>query len=458
MKLKAAELFEKKVLVVGLGKSGLSAVRWLSKRGARVTVSELKARSDLESTLVHEVLELGVELETGSHKEETFMRSDMIIMSPGVPLDAGPLKVAKETGIPIIGEMELASQLMDTPLVAVTGTNGKSTTTALLGSMLKGAGLSVFVGGNIGTPLMDYATGDWRADYAVVEVSSFQLDTMETFCPMVSLVLNISPDHLDRYPDYEAYIQSKLKVFRNQGAGQYAILNDDDEVLCRYNLSKGVSVLRYGREKRENRHAFVEGDMLKACLAGTKEISLRLKKFRLPGRHNLENLMGMVLVGIILQIEPQIIQRTIEEFQGLPHRLEHIGTIRGVDFYNDSKATNVDAASRSIASFDRPVVLIAGGRHKGAGYSPLVRAATGRVRKAIFLGEGRHLLANSFEGTIPFALANDMKEAVSQSFLSSKPGDVVLLAPACSSFDMFSDYAHRGNVFREEVERLYHGG
>ena len=458
MKFEATEFLKKKVLIVGLGKSGLSAARWLSKQGARVTVSELKAKAELDAALLHETLQLGIELEAGTHREETFMKSDMIIVSPGVPLDIGPLKAAKETGIPIIGEMELASRLIDTPLVAVTGTNGKSTTTALLDSMLKRAGLRVFMGGNIGTPLMDYAAGDWKADYAVVEVSSFQLDTMEKFCPMISLLLNISPDHLDRYADYEAYIQSKVGVFRNQGPGQYAILNDDDEVLSRYEPSGGVSVLRYGREKRKNRQAFVEGRALKARLAGTKELSLRLKGFKLPGSHNLENLMGVVLVGIILQIEPQIIQSTIEEFQGLPDRLEHVGTIRGVDFCNDSKATNVEAASRSIASFDRPIILIAGGRHKGADYLPLVRAAKGRVRKAVFIGEARHLLASSFEGIIPFALADDMKDAVSQSFLSSEPNDVVLLAPACSSFDMFSDYAHRGMIFREEVERLRHGG
>jgi len=452
------ELFKKKVLVVGLGKSGLSAARWLSKEGAQVTVSELKAEAELDGELLHETLELEIGLETGGHKQETFLTSEMIVVSPGVPLDMEPLKAAKATGIPIMGEMELASRLIDTPIVAVTGTNGKSTTTALLGSMLKGAGLRVFVGGNIGTPLMAYAAGDWKADYAVVEVSSFQLDTMENFCPMISLLLNISPDHLDRYRDYEAYVRSKLSIFQNQGPGHYAILNDDDEVLSRFEPSGDVTVLRYGVEKRRNRQVFIEAETLKARLAGMKEHSFELEKFKLPGRHNLENLMCVVLTGLTLHIKPQIIQKTIEQFQGLPNRLEHVGTIREVDFFNDSKATNVDAASKSITSFDRPIVLIAGGRHKGADYSPLVRAATGKVKKAIFLGEAKNLLANSFERIIPFALAADMKDAVSQSFLSSKPNDVVLLAPACSSFDMFSDYAHRGRIFREEVESLHHGG
>lgn len=420
-------------------------------------MSELREEAELDSALLHDALQLGIALETGGHKKETFLNSDMIIVSPGVPLDLGPLMAADEAGVPIMGELELASRLMDTPLVAVTGTNGKSTVTAFLGSMLKNAGLKVFVGGNIGTPLMDYAAGDWRADYAVVEVSSFQLDTTVDFSPMISLLLNISPDHLDRYPDYEAYVQSKLSIFKNQGPGQYGILNDDDQVLSQFAPPGGVSVFRYGRQKRENRQAHLGPQSIKAHLPGDKEVSFGLEKFKLPGRHNLENLMGVILIGLILGIGPRVIQRTIEQFQGLPHRLEHAGTIRGVDFYNDSKATNVDAAIRSVSTFDRPIILIAGGRHKGADYLPLVHVAAGRVRKAIFMGEARYILADAFKGIIPFALAEDMRDAVSQSFSASESNDVVLLAPACSSFDMFTDYSHRGRVFREEVERLDHG-
>jgi UDP-N-acetylmuramoylalanine--D-glutamate ligase len=451
------ELPHKRILVVGLGKSGLSVARYLSGKGAQVAVSELKEERELDRALLQEAVQLGIELETGGHKQETFLNSDMIIVSPGVPLDIGPVKASAKAGIPVLGEMEWASRLVDTPLVAVTGTNGKSTATAFLASMLKGAGLKAFVGGNIGTPLTDYATGEWRADYALVEVSSFQLDTMENFSPMISMLLNISPDHLDRYPDYEAYVRSKLSIFKNQGAGQYAILNDDDQVLSSFEPAGGVSVLRYGLEKRENRQAHVEGRSIKAHLAGEKEESFGLERFKLPGRHNQENLMGVILAGLILGIGPRNIQGTIEQFQGLPNRLEHVGTFGGVDFYNDSKATNVDAALRSVSTFDRPIILIAGGRHKGADYMPLVKAATGRVKKAIFLGEAKRLLADAFKETIPFALAEDMRDAVSQSISSSEPKDIVLLAPACSSFDMFSDYAHRGRVFREEVKRLGHG-
>ncbi|MDY7034837.1 MAG: UDP-N-acetylmuramoyl-L-alanine--D-glutamate ligase [Thermodesulfobacteriota bacterium] len=451
------ELFKKKVLVIGLGKSGLAAAGWLSGKGAVVTVSDIKTKAELDQELLNRSIELGIKLETGPHRKETFLASDMIVISPGVPLDIEPLKAARKKGIPLMGEMELAGRLIDTPIVAVTGTNGKSTATVLLGAIIARAGLSVFVGGNIGTPLMDYAAGDCEADYAVTEVSSFQLDTMEKFCPLVSLILNISPDHLERYPDYETYTQSKLKIFQNQGPDQYLILNDDDEKLSRLEPSGGVSVLRYGAEKRENRHAFLEDGKLKAYLPGTEVKSFNPDKFGPPGRHNLENLMGVVLAGLSLDIGPDIIQESIDHFKGLPHRLEFVGSIRGVDFYDDSKATNVDAASRSLTGFERPVIIIAGGRHKGGDYLPLVRAATGRVRKGIFLGEAKHLLAQSFSGIIPFSIAENMEDAVSKAFSSAITNDVVLLAPACSSFDMFSDYAHRGRIFQEAVERLNSG-
>jgi UDP-N-acetylmuramoylalanine--D-glutamate ligase len=451
-------LLKKKVLVVGLGKSGLSVARWLSGEGAEVTVSEMKDKAVIENPLINEILELGVKLETGGHKQATFSASDMIVVSPGVPLDIEPLKISREEGIPVLGEMELAGRLIDIPLVAITGTNGKSTTTSLVGSMIKNAGYRVFVGGNIGTPLMDYVTAGQNAEFAVVEVSSFQLDTIEEFCPTVSLLLNISPDHLDRYSNYEAYVQSKLRIFQNQGPGQYAILNDEDEVLSQLDLSGGISVLRYGMQKKKNRHAFIEGKKMMTSLPDTEIREFDIERYRLPGRHNLQNLMAGVLTGLVLKMEPAIIQRTIEHFTSLSHRLELVRTIEGVTFYNDSKATNVDAALSSINSFDRPIILIAGGRHKGSDYSLLADAAKGRVRKAILLGESKNILAKAFEGLVPCTMAETMRDAVSQAFSSAEKHDVVLLAPACSSFDMFSDYGQRGTVFREAVERLGDGG
>ncbi|MBW1912546.1 MAG: UDP-N-acetylmuramoyl-L-alanine--D-glutamate ligase [Deltaproteobacteria bacterium] len=451
------EFAKKKILIIGLGKSGLSAARWLVRAGADVTINDFKNETDLDLELLRAARGMGIILETGRHTEESFLRSDTIVLSPGVPLDIGPLKAARERGIPVLGEMELAARLIDTPIVAVTGTNGKSTVVSLLGKMIESAGATAFVGGNIGTPLMDYAYQDSLEDYAVVEVSSFQLDTAETFCPAISLILNISPDHLDRYPDYEAYILSKLKIVRNQRAGHYTILNDDDKRLSQFRPKGAVTVLRYGMEQKDGRQAFINGRRLTVRLPGLESNQFDTGGFRLPGIHNLENLMAACLAGMALGLSPESIQESIDHFKGLAHRMELIRTVKGIDFHDNSKATNVDSASRSIASFDRPVILIAGGRHKGSDYSPLVTTAQGRVKEAILLGEAKQIMAGSFEGLIPFTMAEDMENAVSRAFEIAIPGDVVLLAPACSSFDMYSDYTERGDRFIEAVEMIDNG-
>jgi len=451
------EVDKKKILVVGLGISGLYTARLLSSRGAEVTVSEILPESDLDPEILNDLRELGITLETGGHKEETFLNAEMIIISPGVPHDTLFLNLSRKKNIPVIGELELAGRLIDIPMIAVTGTNGKSTVTSFFGCMLENAGFSVFVGGNIGTPLTAYAAEGKKADYAVVEVSSFQLDTIETFCPSVSVVLNLSPDHLDRYPDYETYVRSKLRIFENQGPGQYVILNDDDKRLCAVDVSSGATVLRYGTGKRQGRHAYIEDEKIQAFLDDDKPNTFSFESFGLPGAHNLENLLPAVLVGMALGINIPVIQKTIDEFKGLPNRLEQVAEHDGVAFYNDSKATNVDAAVRAVMSFEKPIILIAGGRHKGADYVALAKAAMGKVRKAVFLGEAKDLLASSFEGIVPFSIAKDMEEAVAISFESAKKGDAVLLAPACSSFDMFTDFSHRGREFKNAVLRVIHG-
>jgi UDP-N-acetylmuramoylalanine--D-glutamate ligase len=451
------ELSGKNIVIVGLGRSGLSAARQLLPLGARVTLNDIKSEGDLDPDLLKEVRSLGIDLESGGHRPGLFLDKDMIIISPGVPHDIEPLNRARDKGIAIIGELELASRLVEVPVIAITGTNGKSTTTAFIGRLLKNAGFKTFVGGNIGTPLMDYLAWPEKADYAVVEVSSFQLDSMSSFNPQISILLNLSPDHLDRYPDYQAYIRSKLKIFSQQGPGQFAILNDDDQVLSTSRPPGGVSVLRYGEKAKKGRHAYLSDREVIASIPGSEILRFDLSRFALPGRHNLENLLAAVLTGLALNAEPAAIQKTIDRFQGLPHRLYRVGEVGGVDFYDDSKATNVDSAVRSIRSFDRPVIAIAGGRHKGADYSPLLEASKGRVKKAVLIGEARNLIAESFEGVIPYAFAEDMEDAVIRAFSSADTGEVVLLAPACSSFDMFTDYAHRGRIFQEAVLRLDNG-
>jgi len=449
------DFFRKRVLVVGLGKSGISSSFFLAGKGADVTLADVKEESELDKDAMGRLREARVRLELGPHRGETFINSDMIIVSPGVPLDTDALRTAAEKGVPIIGEMELASRFFDTPIIAVTGTNGKTTAVSLLGEMIARSGRKVFVGGNIGTPAIDYAAGKQDCDYAVLEVSSFQLDTIETFCPVIAVLLNITPDHLERYADFNAYARSKLRIFENQGSGAYSVLNDDDEVLRAFEMPEGPTLLRYGMEKDvERRHAYMEGRRLIAGLPGVKALSFDTDGFLLPGTHNIENLMGVVLAAMAAGVDQETIQACIAGFRGLPHRIEHIRDIGGVGFYDDSKATNVDAALRAIKCFDRPVILIAGGRHKGGEYRPMVDVSRGRVKRVILMGESRQIMADAFEGAVPYIFAEDMRDAVSIAFNLAVKGDVVLLSPACSSFDMFTDYAHRGNAFKEEVERL----
>lgn len=446
-----------RVLVVGLGDSGLAAARWLVRKGYQVTVSEKQGESDLDKDVLADLLRSGVKLELGGHKVKTFLGVDLIVVSPGVPLDIQPLAEAREKKIPVTGEMELASRYLKTPFIAVTGTNGKSTVVNLIGDMLRKGGKRVFVGGNIGRPLTHYIEGEQTADYVVLEVSSFQLDTAKTFSPLVALILNISPDHLDRYADYQSYGRSKERIFANQGPGQILILNDDDSWLRELNPKKGSTVYRYGLEKRSGLHAFLDSGQIKAKLSGGKTITLNLDRFSLPGSHSRANLMPAILTCLALKISPADLQDVIYHFKGLPHRIELVDTVKGVDFYDDSKATNIDAAIKSITSFSRPVVLIAGGRHKGSDYLPLVRAASDRIKSAVFLGETSCLLAEAFDNKTSWSKATGMVNAVSLAFDQAQEGDVVLLAPACASFDMFRDFKHRGMVFREAVRRLKDG-
>jgi len=420
-------------------------------------VSDMKQASELDPAILRELTGLGVQLELGGHRKETFLTVDTIVVSPGVPQDMPLIRKASRRQIPVVGEMELASRWIETPILAITGTNGKTTVTAMVGELLKQAGKRVFVGGNIGTPLMAYAAGNQEADYVVVEVSSFQLDTIETFSPYISVILNITPDHLERYANEDAYAQSKLRICRYQGPGQYAILNDDDRRLAAFRPAAGLIPLRYGLVQRQGIEAFLDGGTVKAGVTGEATHSFSLDRFALPGIHNQENLLAVILIGLILGIDEGVIQETIDGFKGLPHRIEYVGEVNGVRFYDDSKATNVDAARRAVASFDAPVVLIGGGRHKGADYQPLVEAGEGRVKGAVLLGEARDLLAAAFDKKVPCTVANSMEEAVSIAFSMAEPGDVVLLAPACSSFDMFSDYGQRGDVFKKSVRGLIHG-
>jgi UDP-N-acetylmuramoylalanine--D-glutamate ligase len=446
----------KRVLVVGLGISGFWASRWLMEKGAQVTVTESRKKEEVNSEFYADLADRHCGFEMGGHHRETFLNADLIIVSPGVPHTMPFLLEAREKGVPMMGELELASRIIPTPLIAITGTNGKSTVTACLGSLLEKAGVLAYVGGNIGTPLIAYACGEMNAEYLVVEVSSFQLDTAENLSPYISIILNISPDHLDRYQDFEEYWGAKKKIFSRQGPGQYLIMNNEDEVLAGISPETGVSILRYGLKKRDGQAAYLQDGIIRARGRSGEMVSYPVASFRLPGDHNILNLEAVILVGHILEIDPATIQASLSQFQGLPHRLERVGEKNGIVFYNDSKATNVEAALEAIQSLACPIILIAGGKHKGLRYDKLAAASAGRVKKAIFIGEARENLARAFEGVVPYHLGGGLDEAVRLAFTWAEPGDAVLLSPACSSFDLFQDYRHRGEVFRTAVERLIH--
>ena len=446
-----------KVAVVGMGKSGMAACRYLAGSGAVVTALDEKTEAQLDQAAVADLKRMGVHLESGGHHENVLMGADAIVVSPGVPADREPFISVQKRGIPVMGELELAYRILHTPIVAITGTNGKSTVTSMAGTMMQQAGLKVFVGGNIGTPLIEYALQGEGCEYAVVEVSSFQLDTSHHFSPAVAVLLNISPDHLERYDSYETYKASKCRIFQNQGPGQVVILNDEDRTLAELEPGGGVSVLRYGLSDGPGRCAYVRDGMIHCVFPGKDLFRFDLSETTLPGKHNHENILAAVLIGMALDIPAKSMGESLRTFRGLPHRLEFVGQIKNVSFVDDSKATNEDAAVKAISSFDHPIVLIAGGRHKGGSYASLLRAAQGRVRQAVFIGEAKGLLAGTFEGKIPFSLADSLSDAVAQAYKAAHEEDVVLLAPACSSFDMFSDYAQRGKIFREAVERLRHG-
>ncbi len=441
----------KRIVVAGLGRSGSAAALWLSGRGADVTVSEMRREADLDPEIVNKILGAGIRLEAGGHETETFSNAHLVVISPGVPDDIAPVRAARDLGIKVVGEMELACRFLDIPMAGVTGTNGKSTVTALIGEMLRNSGRRVFVGGNIGKPLIDLAASAGRYDCAVVEVSSYQLDTMESFRPVVSVILNITPDHLDRYSDFEAYVQSKLSIYSSQDQGGTVVLNDEDERLQRVNPGDHLRVLRYGMKESRGRAAWVSQDRVLVRLSKEESRAFSLKHFILQGFHNRENVTAAILASLVLETPPEAIQNALDSFQGLPHRLELVAEAGGTAFYNDSKATNIDAAVRAVMSFDRPLILIAGGRHKGADYKELVRAARGRVKAAVFLGEARSLLARAFDGVLPVRQVETLEEAVFEARRLARPGDIVLFSPACSSFDMFIDYEHRGKAFKDAV-------
>ena len=459
------DLNRKNILIVGLGISGIAAARFAQKKGASVTVTDMADEKKLGSyaPMAHK---LGVNMELGNHNIETFERSDLIVVSPGVPHTILPIKRAIAKGIPVLGELELAARYIREPVIAVSGTNGKTTTATLLGSMLESSGFKVFVGGNIGNPLIDYADKRGTADIVVAEVSSFQLDTIDTFRPHVGVLLNITADHLDRYPDFKSYARSKGRLFENQRQSDIAVLNGSDPIIS--SVTKDLNARKLLFRHQENSQAKDSENALISRgnpstpanitirMKGHQQISFDLSGTNFPGRHNLENAAAASLAAIAVGGTPEGVQSALKNFKGLPHRIEYIETINHVRFFDDSKATNVDAVIRALETFGEPIILIMGGRDKGGDFRKLLEPVRQHIKKLIVMGEARDNIKSVLEDICREGAqtASTMEDAVFSAYRAASPGDIVLLSPGCSSFDMYSSYAERGEDFCRAISNL----
>lgn len=444
-----SDYHNKRVLVVGAGTSGRALVRFLLERGATVALTDQRPAAQISD--VQTLRQLPIRLDLGGHNAALFVEADLIVVSPGVPLDIPELQRAASGGVPILGEVEIASRELSRPLIAVTGTNGKSTTTSLIGAALRATGQRIFVGGNLGTPLIDACRDDY--DRLVVELSSFQLETIERFHPQLAVLLNLSPDHLDRYPDLESYYRAKMRLFRNLTEKDRVLLNADDEQVCRLTDS-----LRAGKVWFSARGRLVEGmtrlgERLHWNWRG-QHAEFPLADFRLAGEHNIENAMAALSAALLSDCPADPAWAAICAFPGLEHRMQLVRRRHGVDWFNDSKGTNVGSVVKSLAGLPAGIVLIAGGKDKGGDYAPLRPGLSQKVGHLILIGEAAPRMAGELAGTTDIREAADLAAAVGLAAELARPGERVLLSPACSSFDMFADYRARGEEFARLVNQL----
>ncbi|MBI5193780.1 MAG: UDP-N-acetylmuramoyl-L-alanine--D-glutamate ligase [Nitrospirae bacterium] len=442
----------KKTLVVGLGKSGLAASRLLMREGAIVTATDRRLFDALPDD-AKELVNQGVKIDAGFHSNETFLSSDLIVLSPGVPADMLQITEAKSNGIRVIGEAELAYDFLNAPLIAVTGSNGKSTTTTLIGEIIKAKGDSVFVGGNLGTPLSEYVLSGGKYSCIVAELSSFQLETIEKFKPQISILLNISPDHLDRYHSMKEYEDAKFRIFENQGNSDFSIINSDEYWSRGFNSRTKGKVVTFSRKSKVENGVYVDNGKVVSSIENHTGVICEVSGIAIKGVHNLENSMAAVAAALLWGCSPEIIANTLKEFKGLEHRLEFVRELNGVKYINDSKGTNVGAVMKSIEGFSEPVLLIAGGRDKAGDFTPLRPLIKDKVKKLILIGEAREKIKSALGQAAETVYADSLEEAVDIARRSSEKGDVVLLSPACASFDMFKNFEDRGRRFKEIVRK-----
>lgn len=444
----------KKVTVVGLARSGAAACRFLVSQGAIVTGSDhgpaTKIQTDFE-----DLKRKGIIVEVGSHRPDTFLQADLIVVSPGVDTNLPLLQEARSRGIRIWSEVELAFRACRAPFAAITGTNGKSTTTTLVGLMLKHTGRRALVAGNIGTALCDVVPGLSQECWVVAEISSFQLETIETFHPQVALLLNVTPDHLDRYADLAGYLAAKARIFQNQVSEDAAVLNADDPLTIEAAIRSKARKIFFSQRQPVTEGAFVQDGRFWLRLAGKAEPICDRGDLKIQGSHNTENALAAIATAGLLGVPPHSMREILKHFPGLEHRLEPVAEIGGVRYFNDSKGTNVGATVKSLESFPGGnVVLIAGGLDKGADFRPLAPLVKERVKATIVIGQAREKLQETLQEACPVHCAAHLEEAVEAAQNLARPGDVILFSPACASFDMFRNFEERGEVFKAVVGRL----
>jgi len=441
----------RRVVVVGAARSGIAAAELLAGRGALVTLSESRASvPECEPLRAR-----GVALELGGHQAATFAGAELIVTSPGVPLEQPAFDAARARGVEVIGELELAWRWAQGRVIAITGTKGKSTTTTLVGRILRAAGMDVTVGGNIGVPFSSLVEASTAETVHVIEASSFQLETTDAFHPRVAAVLNVTPDHLDRHGSLAAYADAKARIFTNQTPADCAVLNADDDGARALASRTRADVLWFSRLRRLDHGVFVHEGRITAKLNGHYEDIGPVSDIALRGAHNVENVLAATACALWTGMAPATIRRGIAQFRAVTHRIEPVRDVAGVRFYNDSKATNVDSTIKALESFTEPVVLIAGGKGKGQDFAPLAAVARGRVAHVVVIGEdGPKIGRVMADAGIPVTAAGSMDDAIRTAQRLASPGAVVLLSPACASFDMFDNFEHRGDVFKKLVERL----
>jgi len=446
------ELKGKKVLVVGLGKSGLAAALFLRHRGAQVTVSDARSAEALAKD-IPALLEEGIMVETGGHGLLTFRRQDLIVVSPGVPLNTPELAQVRSFGLPVIGELELAARFLKGRILAITGSNGKTTTTALVGEILEKAGIPTLVGGNIGVPVVSLIEASTDETWSVLEVSSFQLESTYQFHPSIAVILNITPDHLDRHGTFENYALAKERIFAAQDGNDSVVLNADNARAAQAAGRSSAKVYSFSVEHPVERGAWLEQGYVVYRADGDAPVEavMPLSGIPLKGTHNVENVLAAVCAARLAGAPVDAIRKAIEDFRAVEHRLEYVATINGVEYYNDSKATNVDATAKAVAAFNSGIHLILGGKDKGSDYTLLAPLLRERVRAVYTIGSAAAKIESQLRGVVSIRTCETLDVAVDAAANAARPGEVVVLAPACSSFDQFENYEHRGRVFKELV-------